>query len=206
MGDWKWCRHLILKLIYPLTKKSLKKVFRPFAMRLKIACILFPLIILDVSTTWLESTCGKFNWLDMIWKGHTSVYIRSPSWQCMLEQKPSHEVKGIVRRAPRQDYVKAQICSIESPQEHGGKVWNHQDSLPRAGHPAKLSNPGRWPRTRWSLWQSSRVPLWKWENPPEGQPSLQHSTNQAFMIECPDASHSSVKATWQPAWGLPKGT
>jgi hypothetical protein len=23
----------------------------------------------DVSTTWLESTCGKFNWLDMIWKG-----------------------------------------------------------------------------------------------------------------------------------------
>ena len=22
----------------------------------------------DVSTNWLESTCGKFNWLDMIWK------------------------------------------------------------------------------------------------------------------------------------------
>jgi hypothetical protein len=22
-----------------------------------------------VSTTWLESNCGKFNWLDMIWKG-----------------------------------------------------------------------------------------------------------------------------------------
>jgi hypothetical protein len=40
-------------------------------MRLKIElrCILFPLIILDVSTNWLESTCGKLNWLDMIWKG-----------------------------------------------------------------------------------------------------------------------------------------
>ena len=57
--------------------------------------------------------------------------------------------------------------------------------LPRAGRPGKLSNRGRrswlgrWPRTRWSLWQSSRVPLWSWENLPEGQPSQQHSTIQA---------------------------
>uniref|UniRef100_A0A674DMR7 Phospholipid-transporting ATPase n=1 Tax=Salmo trutta TaxID=8032 RepID=A0A674DMR7_SALTR len=34
-----------------------------------------------------------------------------------------------------------------------------------------------------------------WENLPEGQPSLRHSTNQAFMVECPDGSHSSVKGT-----------
>jgi hypothetical protein len=28
----------------------------------------------DVSTTWLESNCGKFNWLYMIWKGtHLSI-------------------------------------------------------------------------------------------------------------------------------------
>ena len=28
----------------------------------------------DVSTTWLESTCGECNWLDMIWKGtHLSI-------------------------------------------------------------------------------------------------------------------------------------
>jgi hypothetical protein len=33
---------------------------------------------------------------------------------------------------------------------------------------------GRWPRTRKSLWQSSRVPLWRWENLPEGQLSLRH--------------------------------
>ena len=30
------------------------------------------------------------------------------------------------------------------------------------------------------------VPLWRGENLPEGQPSLQHSTNQAFMVEWPD--------------------
>ena len=79
----------------------------------------------EVSTTWLESTCGKFNWLDMIWKG---TYIRSHSWQCMSEQKPSHEVEGIVHRDLRQNCVEAQIwgrvpkhfCSIESPEEHSG--------------------------------------------------------------------------------------
>jgi hypothetical protein len=27
------------------------------------------------------------------------------------------------------------------------------------------------------------VPLWRWESLPEGQPSLQHSTNPAFMVE-----------------------
>ena len=28
----------------------------------------------DVSTTWMESTCVKFNWLDIIWKGtHLSI-------------------------------------------------------------------------------------------------------------------------------------
>ena len=32
---------------------------------------------------------------------HTPVYIRSHSWQCMSEQKPSHEVQAIVGRAPR---------------------------------------------------------------------------------------------------------
>jgi hypothetical protein len=29
----------------------------------------------EVSTTWLESNCGKLNWLGMIWKGtHTCLY------------------------------------------------------------------------------------------------------------------------------------
>ena len=54
---------------------------------------------------------------------HTPVYIRSYSWQCMSEQKLSHQVVGIICRAQRQDCVEAQIlvrvpkpvCSIESP-------------------------------------------------------------------------------------------
>jgi hypothetical protein len=65
----------------------------------------------------------------------------------MSEQKPSHEVEGIVRSALRQDFVEAQIwrrvpknvCSIEGPQEN---ISLHQ-TIPRAGHPAKLRNRGR---------------------------------------------------------------
>ena len=41
---------------------------------------------------------------------------------------------------------------------------------------------GRWPRTQWSLGQSFRVHLLRWVNFPEGQPSLQHSTNQTFVV------------------------
>ena len=48
----------------------------------------------------------------------------------MSEQKPSHEMEGIVRRTPRQDCVEVQIwgrvpthlCSIEGPQEHSGSL------------------------------------------------------------------------------------
>ena len=46
----------------------------------------------------------------------------------MSEEKPSHVAEGIVRMAPRQDCVEAEIwgrvpkhfCSIEGPQEHSG--------------------------------------------------------------------------------------
>ena len=76
-------------------------------------------------------------------------------------------------------------------------------TLPRAGHPAKLSNWGRRVLVR-EVTKNPMVtlteltlpaPLWSWENLPEGQPSLQHSTNQAFMVDWPDGSLSSVKGT-----------
>ena len=77
----------------------------------------------------------------------------------MSEQKPIHEVKAIVCRAPRQDRVEAQIwgmipknvCIIEDPQEHSDlhhsemeEVYNHQ-GLHRAVRPAKMSIGGEGP-------------------------------------------------------------
>ena len=66
-------------------------------------------------------------------------------------KKPSHEIEGIVCGAPRRDCVEAQIwgkvlkhfCSIEVPQEYIMLKWKKfgtTKTLPRAGHPAKLSN------------------------------------------------------------------
>jgi hypothetical protein len=75
------------------------------------------------------------------------------------------------------------------------KKFGTTKTLPRAG---------RWSITWWSLWQSSRVPLWRWEKLPKGQLSLQHFTNQVFKLDWPDGSHSWVKGTWQPTRSLPK--
>ena len=42
----------------------------------------------DVSTTWLESTCGKLNWLDMIWKGTSlSIYCKVPQLTVHVKEK-----------------------------------------------------------------------------------------------------------------------
>ena len=69
---------------------------------------------------------------------HLTVHVRA--------KKTSHEVEGIVLRAPRQDCVKAPIwgrvprnvCIILK-----WKKFGTTKTLPRAGRPAKLSNRGR---------------------------------------------------------------
>ena len=110
----------------------------------------------------------------------------------------------------RDDSVEAQIW-VRVPNNFGTtiilkwKKFGTTNSLPKAGHQSKLSNRGRRALDR-EVTKNTRVPLWRWENLLEGQPSLQHSTNQAFIVEWPDRSHSSVKGTWQPAWSLPIGT
>ena len=83
------------------------------------------------------------------------------------------------------------------------KTFGTIKTLPRAYRLAKLSNWGRRVlvmevNTLTEL-QSSSVEIF-----PEGQPSLQHSTTQAFIVEWPDGNHSSVKA--QHTWDLLKGT
>ena len=75
-----------------------------FTMRLEIElrCILFPLITLAMFLQ-LPPVVNSIDWT-WFWKAPTCLY-RSQSWQCMSEQKPSHEVDGIVCRALRQDCV-----------------------------------------------------------------------------------------------------
>jgi transposase len=69
------------------------------------------------------------------------------------------------------------------------KKFGTTKTLPRAGRPAKLSNRGRRAFVK-DVTKNSMVTLTEL-----GEPSLQHSTNQAIMVEWPDRSHSSVKGT-----------
>ena len=73
----------------------------------------------------------------------------------MSEQRPSHEVEGIVRRAPRQDCVKSQIlgrvpkmyAAFKVPKNTVASIilkWKKfETTKTRAVFPAKLSNQGR---------------------------------------------------------------
>ena len=137
-------------------------IFIPFcySIRLEIEFrCMFPLIVLDVSTTWLEFTCGKFNWLDR----HTPFYIRSHSWQCMSEQKPSQsknqatmseelsvELRDrIVSRHRSGEGYQKTYAALKVPKNTLAAIilkWKKfvtTKTLPRAGRPAKLSNRGR---------------------------------------------------------------
>ena len=77
------------------------------------------------------------------------------------------------------------------------KKFGTTKTLPRAGRLAKLSNWGRRALVR-EVTKNPMVTLTEFQSSSEemgGQPSLQHSTNQAFIVECPGGSHCSVKGT-----------
>ena len=156
------------------------------------------------------------NSIDWTWfgKAHTCLY-KVPQ---LTKQQPSHEVDGIARRA--RDRIVSKHRSGEGYENISAALkvpkntvvsiilkWNKfgtTKTLPKAGCPAKLGNRGRMALVK-ELTKNLVVTLtelWRWENLPEGQPSMQHSTNQAYMVEWPDGSHSSLKGTWQPAWSL----
>ena len=122
-------------LLYSLILQWIKKSFPlinlhtiPHNDKGKKVFFLFPLIILEMFLQ-LEWSPPVVNSIDWTWfgKAHTCLY-KVPQLTVYSEQKPRHDVEGIVRRPPRQDCVEAQIwrrvpkhfCSIEGPQEHSG--------------------------------------------------------------------------------------
>ena len=164
-------------------------------LEIELGCIPFSIIILEMflQLVWSPPVVHSIDWT-WFGKAHTCLYkVTQLTVHVRAKTKLQYEVEGIVRRAPRQDCVEAQIwgrvprisAALKVPKNTVASIllkWKKfgtPKTLPRAGCPAKLSNrgrrawSGRWPRTQLSLWQSSRVPLWRWEILPEGQPSLQ---------------------------------
>ena len=128
---------------------------------------------------------------------HTPVYISSHSWQCISEQKPSHEVAC---RAQRQHCVEAQIwgrlqkysAALKVPKSTVASIilkWK------RFGTTRTLSRAGRLGQTE----QSGENGLGKrGDRETDG---LQNTTDLGFMAE----AYSQWK-TWKPTWNkkIPK--
>ena len=110
----------------------------------------------DVSTTLLESTCGKFNWLDMIWKGtHLSIFGPTINSACqstnqaMKSKELSVDLRDrIVSRHRSGEGYRKISAALKVPMStvasiiRKWKKFGTTRTLPRAGRPAKLSNRG----------------------------------------------------------------
>ena len=181
----------------------------------ELRCILFPLIILKMFLyiDWSSPVVHLIQWT-WFGKAHTCLF-KVPQLTVHVREK-NLAMRSKELSVELWDRIVSRHRSGEGYQKMSAALKVHKITVPSiiikwkkfgtfldlAGQPnwaIRGEGPwsGRWPRTRWSLWQSSRVPLW--EKLPEGQPSLQHSTNQAFKVDWPDGRHSSVKGTWQPA-------
>ncbi len=168
--------------------------------------------LVDVTTLWVELTCGKFNWIGMIWKG-TCLNKRSNSWKCISEQNPSLEVKQTACRGQKQDWVKAQIRG--RVQKTILQHWRVSCSMQHVTLNGRyLEQPGLFLElSSWPNWEIDGEGLWlegwprklmvtrlvelhdhvcKSEKPKEGQ-TLQHSTDLGFMAVWPNSILSTVK-------------
>lgn len=122
-----------------------------------------------------------------------------------LSKNQAMKLEGTACKAQRQDCVEAQIwgrlqtfllhwrfpkstvASITVTFEETGQSWSPSQTEQSGSRALE-----RWPRIRWSLWLRSRDPMQRWEKLPEGQPSLQRSTDLGFKAEWPDGSHRII--------------
>ncbi len=146
----------------------------------------------DVSTPWLESTRGKLNWLDMIWKGThlsikglTAVNAYQSENQAMKSKELPTELRDrIVSRHRSGGGYKKNSAALKVPKSTVASIilkWEKfgtTRTLPRAGRPAKLSN---WWRRALSRLVTKNLMvtlvelhdhICRWEKPTEGQTSL----------------------------------
>ena len=117
----------------------------------------------------------------------------------MLEQKPR-----IVSRHRSGEAYQNMCETLKVPKTTVASIlkWKKfgtTKTLPRAGSPAKLSNRGRRALVR-EVTKSSRVPLWRETS--IRTPSLQHSINQAFVVDWPLFSKRHMTACLE----ITKGT
>ncbi|KAK3565349.1 hypothetical protein QTP86_007138 [Hemibagrus guttatus] len=131
-------------------------------------------------------------------------YVSQLTWECLgipLEELEETSETGLYQGTDLRKGTEKISAALKFPMStvasiiRKWKKFGTTRTLPRAGHPAKLSDRGRRALVR-EVTKNLKVTLKQLlENLPEEQPSLQHFTNQACMVEWPEESHSSVKGT-----------
>ena len=103
----------------------------------------------DVSTTLLESICGKLNWLDMIWKGTVDSACQSKNQAMRSKELPIEFRDRIVSRHRSGEGYQKMSAALKVPKNTVAFIilkwmtFGTTKTLPRAVRPAKLSS-RRW--------------------------------------------------------------
>ena len=113
-------------------------------LEIELRCILFPLNILDVSTTWLESNLWSIQLIGCALERHTPVYIMSHSWRCISEQKLSHAVEGIVLDK-KEEILDKNLLQSAKDLRLGRRITFQQDNDPK--HTAKAMQEWLWDKS-----------------------------------------------------------
>ncbi len=128
------------------------------------------ILLEDVTRLWVKITCGKFNWMGMIWKG-THVLIKGPTAdayksknQALESKEQSVELRNrFYSNHTSEEEFRKTFCFIEGSQTHVVHVTLNGRSLKHPGFSLKLgfwpnwATDGEvlwlvwWPRTWWSL-------------------------------------------------------
>ncbi len=135
------------------------------------------ILLVGVTRLWVKVTCGKFNWMGMIWKG-THVLIKGPTDvnanrsnnQALGSKEQSVEVRNRFASSHISgEEFRKKICFIEGSQKHVVSVTLNGRSLKQPGFFLELASRPNWttdgdgiwlewwPRTWWSLYLSSMI-------------------------------------------------
>ena len=148
----------------------LHKYSYPYLGQLKFSPGAFILLV-DVTTLQVKLTCGKFNWMGMIWDG-THILIKGltadNAYQSKNQELRSKELPVELRNRLMSSHTSVEefrkkICFIEGSQKHVVSVTLNGRSLKQPGLFLELAfwpnwaTDGEgpcldwWPRSRWSL-------------------------------------------------------
>ncbi len=145
---------------------QLHKYSYPFLGQLHFSSEAFILLV-DVTTLRVKLTCGKFNWMGMIWKG-THVLIKGLTAENAYQSKKTSP--GVLRQATHlRKSSEKKCCFIEGSQKLVVSVTLNGRSLKQPRLFLELASWPNWaidgeepwlewwPRTWWSLYLSSMI-------------------------------------------------